>query len=108
VFGLHRSGDNMSLLNSALVRVNCSTLNHDSVTCSRSPSKFDRPPRATLDLRLPPVPLMNVACDHWPFARQRRLLSSLVIGSRVCSTLLSGLASRLHPLRFRYHFTIRL
>jgi hypothetical protein len=45
------------------------------------------------------VPLMNVGfAIIGPFARQHRPpIQFLFIGSRVCSTLLSGLASRLIP-----------
>src|SRR6516165_5317244 len=80
------------------VRVNCSTLSHDSVTCSGSPEVSSitfhaQPPD------LPPVPLMDmgfvVLCR---FARHRRpQIQFLSIGSRVCSALLSDLVSRLGP-----------
>src|SRR6516165_9920437 len=80
------------------VRVDCSILSHDSVTCSGSPEVSSiafhaQPPD------LPPVPLMDmgfvVLCR---FARHRRpQIQFLSIGSRVCSTLLSDLALRLGP-----------
>src|SRR5467141_2464822 len=80
------------------VRVNRSTLSHDSVTCSRSPEVSSiafhaQPPD------LPPVPLMDVGfaivCS---LARHRRpQIQFLSIGSRVCSTLLSDPASRRNP-----------
>src|ERR1022692_1551203 len=81
-----------------MVRVNLSTLSHDSVTCSRSPQVSStafhaQPPD------LPPVPWMDVGfailCS---LLRHRRPpIQFLFIGSRVCSTLLSDLASRLGP-----------
>src|SRR5438034_11349946 len=76
-------------------------LRHDSVTCRRSPevssTAFDAQPPD-----LPPVSLMDmgfaVIC---PLARHRRpRIRFLFIGSRLCSTLLSGPASRrvlFHP-----------
>src|SRR5216110_3408631 len=82
------------------VRADRSTLSHVSVTCSSSPEVSSiafhaQPPD------LPPVPLMElgfaVIC---PLARHRRpQIQFLSIGSRVCSTLLSDIASR-RPLRF--------
>ena len=80
------------------VRVNRSTLSHDSVTCNRSPEvssiAFHAQP-----LDLPSVPLMDVGfaiiCS---LARHRRpQIQFLSIGSRVCSTLLSDLTSRFGP-----------
>jgi len=77
------------------------TLSHDSVTCRRSPevssTAFDAQPPD-----LPPVSLMDmgfaVIC---PLARHRRpRIRFLFIGSLLCSTLLSGPASRrvlFHP-----------
>jgi len=71
------------------------TLSHDSVTCRRSPevssTAFDAQPPD-----LPPVSLMDmgfaVVC---PLARHRRpRIRFLFIGSLLCSTLLSGPASR--------------
>jgi len=74
---------------------------HDSVTCRRSPevssTAFDAQPPD-----LPPVSLMDkgfaVSC---PIARHRRPhIRFLFIGSHLCSTLLSGPASRrvlFHP-----------
>jgi len=71
------------------------TLSHDSVTYRRSPevssTAFDAQPSD-----LPPVRLMDmgfaVSC---PLARHRRpLIRCLFIGSRLCSALLSGPASR--------------
>src|SRR5450432_503946 len=80
------------------VRMNRSILSHDSVTCSRSPEVSStafhaQPPD------LPRVPLMDVGfaiiCS---LARHRRpQIQFLSIGSRVCSTLLSDLASRRRP-----------
>ena len=79
------------------VRADRSTLSHVSVTCSSSPEVSSiafhaQPPD------LPPVPLMElgfaVIC---PLARHRRpQIQFLSIGSRVCSTLLSDIASRRH------------
>jgi len=89
------------------VRVNRSTLSHDSVTCNRSPEVSSiafhaQPPD------LPPVPLMDVGfAIRCSLARQRRPpIQFLSIGSRVCYTLLSDLASRLSPcalLSLRLH-----
>src|SRR5271167_5135756 len=71
------------------------TLSHHSVTCRRSPevssTAFDTQPPD-----LPPVSLMDmgfaIVCL---LARHRRpLIRFLFIGSRLCSTLLSGPASR--------------
>src|SRR6202051_3319670 len=80
------------------VRVDRSTLSHDSVTCSRSPEVSSlafhaQPPD------LPPVPLMDVGfAITCSLARHRRpQIQFLSIGSRVCSTLLSDLASQLGP-----------
>src|SRR6202051_3038738 len=80
------------------VRVNLSTLSHDSVTCSRSPevssiSFHAQPPD------LPPVPLMDVGfAIIRSLARHRRpQIRFLSISSRVCSTLLSDPASRRRP-----------
>ena len=81
-----------------MVRVNRSTLSHDSVTCSRSPEvssiAFHAQP-----LDLPPVPLMDVGfAIIGPLARHRRpLIQFLFIGSRVCSALLSDRPSRFGP-----------
>src|SRR5205823_8403588 len=79
------------------VRADRSTLRHVSVTCSSSPEVSSiafhaQPPD------LPPVPLMElgfaVIC---PIARHRwPQIQFLSIGSRVCSTLLSDIASRRH------------
>src|ERR1700729_4097557 len=80
------------------IRVDRSTLSHDSVTCNRSPEvssiTFHAQP-----LDLPPVPLMDVGfAIRCSLARQRRPpIQFLSIGSRVCSALLSDLASRLGP-----------
>src|SRR6202795_1612918 len=62
-----------------------------------SRGKFDRLPTQPPDL--PPVPLMDVGfAITCSLARHRRpQIQFLSIGSRVCSTLLSGLASRLGP-----------
>src|SRR6266481_3172829 len=80
------------------VRVNCSTLSHDSVTCNRSPEVSSlafhaQPPD------LPPVPLMDVGfAIIGSLARHRRpQIQFLSIGSRVCSALLSDRTSRLGP-----------
>src|SRR5580700_5780777 len=84
-----------------MVRMNRFTLSHDFVTCRRSPevssTAFDAQPPD-----LPPVSLMDmgfaVIC---PLARHRRpRIRFLFISSRLCSTLLSGPASRrvlFHP-----------
>ena len=84
-----------------VVRVNHFTLSHDSVTRHRSPevssTAFDTQPPD-----LPPVSLMDmgfaIMCS---LARHRRPhIRFLFIGSRLCSTLLSGPASRrvlFHP-----------
>src|SRR5882724_788775 len=80
------------------VRVNRSTLGHDSVTCNRSPEvssiAFHAPPPD-----LPPEPLMDVGfAINCSLARHRRpQIRFLSIGSGVCSALLSGLASRQRP-----------
>src|SRR5437016_14497239 len=82
------------------------------VTCSRPPDVIStafhaQPPD------LPPVPLMDVdfaiTCS---LARHRRphQIQFLSIGSRVCSTLLSDLASRLGPcasLSLRLHQAVK-
>ena len=83
------------------VRVNRSTLNHDSVTCSRSPEVSSIALHAQpLDLRIYTSIDVGFAIIG-PFARQRRPpIQFLFIGSRVSSTLLSGLASRLIPCAF--------
>src|SRR6516164_2904404 len=76
-------------------QVNRFTLSHDSVTCRRSPevslTAFDAQPPD-----LPPVDLMDMGfVVNCLFARHRRpRIRFLFIGSRLCSTLLSGLASR--------------
>src|ERR1700678_3807132 len=77
------------------IRVNRSTLSHDSVTCNRS-SEVSSIAFHAQPLDLPPVPLMDVGfaiiCS---LARHRRpQIQVLSIGSRFCSTLLSDLASR--------------
>src|SRR5260370_30870298 len=80
------------------VRVNRSTLSHDSVTCNRSPEvssiAFHAQP-----LDLPPVPLMDVGfaiiCS---LARHPTpQIQFLSIGSHFCSPLLSDLASLPNP-----------
>jgi hypothetical protein len=85
----------------AVVRVNRSTLSHISVTRRRPPevnsTAFDAQPPD-----LPPVSLMDMGfAVISPLARHRRPhIRFLFIGSHLCSTLLSGLASRrvlLHP-----------
>src|SRR5256886_10570889 len=93
------------------VRVNRSTLSHDSVTCNRSPEVSSTAFHAQ-PLDLPPVPLMGLgfalSCS---LARHRRPpIQFLFIGSRVCSALLSGLASRLSPcasLSLRLHQAVK-
>ncbi len=94
------------------IRVNHFTLSHDSVTCRRSPkvssTAFDAQPSD-----LPPVSLMDMGfAVMCPLARHRRPhIRFLFIGSRLCSTLLSGPASRrvlFHPcasLTLRLHQT---
>src|SRR5258707_9741667 len=76
-------------------------LSHDSVTCRRSPevssTAFDAQPPD-----LPPVSLMDMGfAVMCPLARHRRpRIRFLFIGSRLCSALLSGPASRrvlFHP-----------
>src|SRR5213593_1148339 len=76
-------------------------LSHDSVTCRRSPevssTAFDTQPPD-----LPPVLLMDMGfAVNSPLARHRRPhIQFLFIGSCLCSTLLSGPASRrvlFHP-----------
>src|SRR6202008_3950756 len=83
------------------VRVNLFILSHASVTCRRSPevssTAFDAQPPD-----LPPVSLMDMGfAIICPLARHRRPpIRFLFIGSRLCSTLLSGPASRrvlFHP-----------
>src|SRR6266705_1454323 len=77
-------------------------LSHDSVTCRRSP-KVSSTAFPAQPPDLPPLSLMDmgfaVSC---PLARHRRPhIRFLFIGSRLCSTLLSGPASRpVLPLRF--------
>src|ERR1700680_2157172 len=77
------------------VRVNYSTLSHESVTCSRSPAisstAFDtRPPD------LPPASLMDtdfvVSCQL--VRRRRPQIQFLYIGPYLCSTLPSDPTSR--------------
>src|SRR5258708_34116886 len=80
------------------VRVNHSTPSHDSVTCNRSPEVSSTAFHAQ-PLDLPPVPLMDlgfaIICS---LARHRRpQIQFLSIGSRVFSTLLSYLPSRVGP-----------
>src|SRR6267378_5487122 len=84
-----------------MVEMNRFTPSHDFVTCHRSPevssTAFDTQPPD-----LPPVSLMDmgfaIVCS---LARHRRpRIRFLFIGSRLCSTLLSGPASRrvcFHP-----------
>ena len=78
-----------------LVKVNCFTRSHDSVTGRRSPEvssiAFDAQPPD-----LPAVRLMDMGfAILCPLARHRRPhIRFLFIGSRLCSTLLSGPASR--------------
>src|SRR5215831_5387583 len=84
-----------------MVKVNRFTFSHESVTCRRSPevslTAFDAQPP---DLQ--PVPLMDmdfaVVC---PLVQHRMpQIRFLYIGSRLCSALLSGPASRrvlFHP-----------
>src|SRR3984885_6475850 len=89
------------------VRVNLSTLSHESLTCGRSPEVSSiafhaQPPN------LPPVPLMDVGfAIRCSLTRHRRPpIQFLFIGSPVCYTLLSDLASRLSPcasLSLRLH-----
>jgi len=76
-------------------------LSHESVTCHRSPevssTAFDAQPPD-----LPPVSLMDMGfAIICPLARHRRpQIRFLYIGSRLCSALLSGPASRrvlFHP-----------
>ena len=75
-------------------QVNLFTLGHDSLTCRRSPevssTAFDAQPPD-----LPPVSLMDMGfAIICPLARHRRpRIRFLFIGSRLCSTLLSGPAS---------------
>src|SRR6266699_367840 len=85
---------------------------HDSVTCSRSPEVIStafhaQPPD------LPPGPLMEVdvaiTCSL-AWHRRPHQIQFLSIGSRVCSTLLSDLASRLGPcasLSLRLHQAVK-
>ncbi len=84
-----------------MIRMNRFTLSHESVTCHRSPevssTAFDAQPPD-----LPPVRLMDRGfAVTGPLARHRRpLIRFLFIGSRLCSALLSGPASRrvlFHP-----------
>src|SRR5205814_6425014 len=93
------------------VRVNRSTLSHDSVTCNRSPEVSSTAFHAQ-PLDLPPVPLMDVGfAISCSLARHRRpQIQFLFIGSRVCSALLSDLASRLSPcasLSLRLHQAVK-
>jgi hypothetical protein len=83
------------------IEMNRFTLSHDSVTCRRPPevssTAFDAQPPD-----LPPVSLMDMGfAIICPLARHRRPpIRFLFIGSRLCSTLLSGPASRrvlFHP-----------
>ena len=91
--------------------MNYSTLSPESETCSRSPEissiAFHAQPSD-----LPPVSLMSkgfVVIGR--FARHRRPhIRFLFIGSRVCSTLLSDLASRFSPcasLSLRLHQAVK-
>src|SRR6202165_4637156 len=77
------------------IRMNCSTLSHESVTCNSSPAisstAFDtRPPD------LPPASLMDtdlvVICQL--VRRRRPLIRFLYIGPYLCSTLPSDPTSR--------------
>ena len=93
------------------VRVNHSTLSHDFVTCDRSPEVSSIAFRAQ-PLDLPPVSLMDVGfAISCSLARHRRpQIQFLSIGSRVCSTLLSDLASRLGlcaSLSLRLHQAVK-
>src|SRR5919109_628760 len=78
-----------------MVKVNCFTLSHDSVTCRRSPevnsTPFDAQPPD-----LPPVTLMDLgfAIIGSLALHRRPRIRFLFIGSRLCSALLSGPASR--------------
>jgi hypothetical protein len=83
------------------IEVNRFTLSHESVTCHRSSevssTAFDGQPPD-----LPPVSLMDMGfAIICPLARHRRPpIRFLFIGSRLCSALLSGPASRrvlFHP-----------
>ena len=84
-----------------MVRMNRSTLSHDSVTCRRSPevssTTFDAQPAGFTTSGFDGSGLRR----HVPLARHRRPhIRFLFIGSHLCSTLLSGLASRrvlFHP-----------
>src|SRR6266699_11417 len=85
---------------------------HDSVTCSKSPEVIS-PAFHAQPPDLPPVPLMDmdfaITCS---LARHRRphQIQFLSTGSRVCSTLLSDLASRLGPcasLSLRLHQAVK-
>src|SRR6202451_3666371 len=90
------------------------TLSHDSVTCRRSPevssTAFDAQPQD-----LPPVSLMDMGfAIICPLARHRRPpIPFLFISSRLCSTLLSGPASRrvlFHPcasLSLHLHLVVK-
>ena len=80
------------------VKRNYFLLSHDSVTSNRSPEVSStafgaQPPD------LPPVPLMDMSfAVNCPLARHRRpRIRFLSIGSHLCSTLLSDVASRRHP-----------
>jgi len=88
---------------------------HDSVTCRRSPevssTAFDAQPPD-----LPPVSLMDMGfAIIGPLARHRRpQIRFLFIGSRLCSALLSGPASRrvlFHPcasLSLHVHHVVKV
>src|SRR2546427_13100186 len=90
------------------------TPSHHSVTCRRSPevssTAFSAQPPD-----LPPVRLMDMGfAVNCPLARHRRPhIRFLFIGSRLCSTLLSGPASRrvlFHPcasLRLHLHPVVK-
>src|SRR5580692_11656090 len=71
------------------------TLSHDSVTC-RTPPEVSSTAFNTQPPDLPPVSLMDMGfAISCPLARHRRPpIRFLFIGSRLCSTLLSGPASR--------------
>src|SRR5208282_4494489 len=77
------------------VRIDCSTLSPDSGTNGRSPEVSSTAFR-TQPADLQPVPLMDMGfAVIRPLARHRMpLIRFLYIGSYVCSTLLSDLASR--------------
>ncbi len=90
-----------------MVEMNRFTPSHDFVTCRRSPevssTAFNAQPPD-----LPPVSLMDMGfAIMCPLARHRRPhIRFLFIGSRLCSTLLSGPASRrVFTLALCYDFT---